>query len=313
MTDGPWVMLLGHLLFGVVPVLLKLGLELGLDAPGAVTLRFLVALALIAALWALGRLWRRLRHELSLSPVNRHGLFWRGVWGGLAVFTYFFAVALCGAGLGTLLNYTHSLFSNLFNVLLGRQKPERGFWPLLALAAFGLVLVLDPRGGSLSRAGILIGVLSGMAGGAAVLTIKSLRQTDNALTINLALALGGLALCGPWLIAAALFGAEEPARLPLLQAPWAALGYVALSGVFSFGGQYFFNHGFKRTSVPLASLISLSTPALACLFGWLWLGEALTPHDLAGALCIFGALGLRAWQERPRPVASRKRSRGPKK
>jgi drug/metabolite transporter (DMT)-like permease len=292
MPEGPLTMLLGQLLFAVVPLLLKLGLTLGLDAGTAVALRFSVALLIIAALSLLARLvWHRARGELSLAPVNRGGLFWRGVWGGVAVLTYFYAVALCGAGLGTLLNYTHSLFSNLYNVLLKRQKPDRAFWPLLALAALGLVLVLDPSSSQLSHGGIAIGVLSGMAGGAAVLTIKTLRRTDNALTINLALALGGLALSLPLIAGQALAG------LAVAQAPAAAWGWVALSGVFSFGGQYFFNHGFKHTSVPLASLISLSTPALACFFGWSLLGEALTPHYLAGALCIFSALGLRAWFE----------------
>jgi drug/metabolite transporter (DMT)-like permease len=284
-------MLLGQLLFAAVPLLLEQGLRLGLDASSAVALRFSVGLTLIAVLSALGRRWRRARAELSIAPVNHIGLRWRGLWGSIAVLTYFYAVAACGAGLGTLLNYTHSLFSNLFNVALGRQKADRAFWPLLALAAVGLILVLDPAGGQLSRGGILIGVLSGMAGGAAVLTVKTLRRTDNALTINLALALGGLALALP------LMGLERLAGQPVMAGGPRAWAWVALSGVFSFGGQYFFNHGLKGTSVPLASLISLSTPALACLFGWLWLGEALTPHYLAGALCIFSALGLRAWME----------------
>jgi drug/metabolite transporter (DMT)-like permease len=292
MPEGPAALFLGHLLFAVVPLLLERGLALGLDAGTAVAIRFFVAIALILGLAALARwAWHRARGELSLAPVNRHGLLWRGIWGGITVLTYFYAVALCGAGLGTLLNYTHSLFSNLFNVLLGRQKADRAFWPLLALAGLGLFLVLDPQSGHMSHAGIAIGVLSGMAGGAAVLTIKALRRTDNALTINLALALGGLALSLP------LIGAQAALGQRVAQAPGPAWAWVAASGVFSFGGQYFFNHGLKHSSVPLASLIALSTPALACLFGWLWLGEALTPHYLAGAFCIFSALGLRAWFE----------------
>jgi drug/metabolite transporter (DMT)-like permease len=291
-------MLLGQLLFAAVPLLLEQGLRLGLDASSAVALRFSVGLILIAALTALGRRWRRASAELRIAPVNRIGLRWRGLWGAIAVLTYFYAVAACGAGLGTLLNYTHSLFSNLFNVLLGRQRADRAFWPLLALAAVGLILVLDPAGGQLSRGGILIGVLSGMAGGAAVLTVKTLRHTDNALTINLALALGGLALALP------LMGLEHLAGQPVMAGGPPAWAWVAFSGVFSFGGQYFFNHGLKGTSVPLASLIALSTPALACLFGWLWLGEALTPHYVAGALCIFSALALRAWMEQRRAKAS---------
>lgn len=292
MTDGPLTMLLGHLLFGLVPLFLKLGLGLGLGASTAVALRFGVALVLIFSLAFIARhWWSRARRELALAPVNRRGLLWRGVWGGVAVLLYFYAVLLCGAGPGTLLNYTHSLFSNLYSVALGRRKPDATFWPLLALAGLGLWLVVDPAGGMLSRVGIAVGLASGMAGGAAVLTIKTLRQTDNSLTINLALALGGLALSLPLMAGQSLQGQ------PVLQAPGSAWAWVALSGVFSFGGQYFFNHGFRRTSVPLASLISLTTPVLACFGSWLWLKEPLTPHFLAGALCILAALGLQGLKE----------------
>lgn len=285
-------MVLGHLLFGLVPFFLKLGLGLGMPVAAAVALRFAVALLLIYALVGLARFWwTRARGELSLAPVNRSALLWRGVWGGLAVLLYFYAVALCGAGLGTLLNYTHSLFSNLFGVLFFKRKTDRGFWPLLALAGLGLVLVLDPSASGLSKLGIAVGLISGMAGGAAVLTIKTLRQTDNSLTINLALALGGLNLALPLML---VQGFQGP---PLAVPPMAWL-WVAVSGAFSFGGQWFFNHGFRNTSVPLASLISLLTPVLAVLSGWLWLGEALTPHFVAGALCILGAVALRGLQEK---------------
>lgn len=297
MDAGPLGMLLGHALFGAVPVLLKLGLQGGLDASSAVVMRFAVAVAMVFGLAYAGARWLgRWGSELTLAPVNRRGLFWRGVWGGVAVLTYFFAVQLCGAGLGTLLNYTLTLWSNLFGALFLGHRPQKGFWPLLALAALGLWLVVDPTGSTASHAGIAIGLLSGMAGGAAVLTIKGLRRTDNALTINLALATGGLALGVPLMLLRGLQGA--PVLLPH-PAPWA---WVALSGVFSFGGQYFFNHGFKGTSVALASLIALTTPVLACLSGWWLLGEALTPHFLAGALCILSACGALGWIERQGPA-----------
>jgi drug/metabolite transporter (DMT)-like permease len=109
-------LLLGYLLFGVVPVLLKQGLQGGLDAGASVVLRFVVALLLMLALLGSG---------LSLKPVNKKGLAWRGLFGGLAVASFFYAVHLCGAGLGTLLNYTHSLWANVFAVLFLRQHADR--------------------------------------------------------------------------------------------------------------------------------------------------------------------------------------------
>jgi drug/metabolite transporter (DMT)-like permease len=294
MPEGPLAMLLGHALFGAVPLFLKLGLRGGVDSVCAVVLRFVVGLAIIFLLAAVfGRPGDGIRGELRLLPVNRRGLFWRGLWGGLAVFTYFIAVERLGAGLGTLLNYTHSLWSNVFALLWLGRRPSRRFWARLALAGLGVALVLHPTApGRLDPGAVAVGLFSGMAGGAAVLTIKTLRRTDNALTINLALALGGLALALPWVAWRAWEGALR------LKASAAAWSWVALAGVFSFGGQFFFNHGFRRTSVALASLIALLTPVLAVLAAWIWLGEALTPHALLGSACVLAALLLQGLEER---------------
>lgn len=274
-------MLLGYVLFGVVPVLLKQGLHGGMDAGVTVVLRFVIALGLVGLMLAAG---------FRIKPVHRVGLVWRGIFGGLSVASFFYAIQLCGAGLGTLLNYTYTLWANLFAVLFFGQRPAKGFWPLLALAGLGLWLVVDPAHGSVSSVGLAVGVFSGMVAGAAVLTIKTLRKTDDALTINTALSLGGLVVGVP----TALFSLQaHPGQgLPPLGAAWA---WVAASALFSFYGQHFFNHGFKEVSVPMASLLAQLTPVIACLSGWYFLGESMTPHFLAGSLCIVVAC---AWMGR---------------
>lgn len=276
-------MLLGYVLFGIVPALLKQGLTQGMSAGVAVVLRFVVALLLVGLLSVSG---------LRVRPVNKRGLLWRGLFGGLAVASFFYAVQLCGAGLGTLLNYTHSLWANVFAVLFFGQRPAKAFWALLGLAGIGLWLVLDPTGGHLSLLGLLVGIFSGMVAGAAVLTIKTLRRTDDAMTINSALTLGGLAVGLPlaWLSLRA-HGAQS---LPPLGSAWA---WVAGSAVFSFFGQHFFNHGFKHVSVPMAALLSQLTPVMACASGWFFLGETITPHFLAGTLCIVVACTAMSWLE----------------
>ena len=286
---GPLTMLMGFVLFGAVPALLKLALSSGWQASGAVVLRFLVALVLVGAVALAGKSFGA-GSELEVRPVNRTGLLWRGIFGGTAVLTYFYAVQLTGAGLGTLLNYTHSIWVNVIGVLFLRHRPDKWFWPLLALAALGLWLVVDPQSGQASLLGIVVGLVSGIAGGAAVLTIKSLRRTDNALTINFALTLGGLAVSLP------LEGLRIASQGPPPSALAPALLIVA-SAVFSFFGQLLFNHGFKHTSVALASLLSLLTPALAALSGWIFLGEALRPHGMLGGLFILISCGIMGYRE----------------
>lgn len=291
MPNGPWVMLAGYVLFGLVPGLLKLGLSDGMDPSLAVLLRFAIAIALLGASYGVAKAFKNKNPELQLRAVDRQGLLLRGVFGGLAVATYFWAVQLCGVGLGTLLNYTHSIWSNVFAVLLGRQKPRLWFWPLLGLAGLGVYLVLDPQGGHISGAGLSIGLISGMAGGAAVLTIKTLRRTDNAISINMALAIGGIAVSIPLLF---IQVAQSKQISPNISTSWL---FVSVSGVFSLLGQILFTHGFKNTSVSFASIMSLITPIIATFTGYLFLNEVLTPHFLLGSSLILFSCAFIGWQE----------------
>jgi drug/metabolite transporter (DMT)-like permease len=287
--SGPVTMLLGFASFGLAPVFLRLGLLGGWHASGAVVVRFLVALVLTAAITLAAQAFGSGGGELAVRPVNTRGLLWRGVYGGAAVLTYFYSVQLVGAGLGALLNCTYSLWANIFGVMLGRHRPDRWFWPLLTSAGAGLWLIVDVSDAHRSRWGLFIGILSGIAGGAALLTVKTLRATDNAVTINLALTFGGLVVGIP----------VEAARIASAGAPPAALWpvlFLLVSAVFSFFGQLLFNHGLKHTSVALGSLLALVTPVIAGVCGFLFLAERLTPYFLLGAglillACI--ALGYR--------------------
>jgi drug/metabolite transporter (DMT)-like permease len=287
--SGPVTMLLGYASFGLAPVFLRLGLLGGWQASGAVSVRFLVALVLTAAIALAAQAFAG-GPELAVRPVNTRGLVWRGVFGGAAVLTYFYAVQLVGAGLGALLNCTYSLWANVFDVLLGRHKPDRWFWPLLAAAGVGLWLIVDLSDARVSRLGLVIGVLSGIAGGAALLTIKTLRVTDNALTINLSLTLGGLIVGVPL----------EAVRIAAAGPPPSRLGpavCLLISAVFSFFGQLLFNHGLKHTSVALGSLLGLVTPVIAGVCGWWFLQERLTSFFLLGAALILLACATLGYRE----------------
>ena len=52
-------------------------------------------------------------------------------------------------------------------------------------------------------------------------------------------------------------------------------------------GQLLFTHGYAYTSLALGTLLALLVPVLASLGGWIFFGETLTPHFLAGMLLVF--------------------------
>jgi drug/metabolite transporter (DMT)-like permease len=255
-------MLIGYLLLSAMPMLVRLVGRHGWSAASTTAVRFGLGTLAIALLVLFAG--QRLK---TAQPIV---LLLRGAFGGVSVLAYFFAVQQTGAGMGTLLNYTNSIWSNLFGLLLFRQRPDWRFWPMLAVALLRLWLVIDP---SLSNfeIGKFYGLLSGVLGGAAILCLKQLRHTDNALTIMASFC--GVGLCFALLMlpfdrAIVLDGSDGAA--------WAMLVAV----------------------VALGSLMSLLVPTLSTLSGWAILDERLTAKYALGATLVLTACGVFGWVER---------------
>ncbi len=278
---GPWSMLAGYLVLAGMPVLVRLVAARGWGAASTTAVRFGFGTLAIILLVLLGG--RRLHTERPFL------LFLRGALGGFSVLTFFFAVQRTGAGMGTLLNYTHSIWSNVLALLLFRERPDRRFWPLLALAMLGLWLVIDPSF-SHWEAGKTLGLLSGIAGGGAVLCVKKLRQTDSALTIMASFSAVGLGF------ALLLLPIEGLGSQGLLD-PTAWVMLVGIAAL-SFAGQMLYTHGYRETSVAFGGLMSLLVPTLATLSGWALLGEPLTLRYAIGATLVLAACGAFGWVER---------------
>ena len=153
---GILLMSLSGVLFGFLPILVKWGNQHDLGAVQTCFCRFVIALLGIALLHYGG--------TQKIRIVNREALLWRGILGGLTVLLYFMTLQLTTAAKGTLLNYTYSIWANVFGVLFLRHKPPKGFALILLMAALGVWLVLGVSFDHFDW-GDLTGVLSGMAAG----------------------------------------------------------------------------------------------------------------------------------------------------
>jgi drug/metabolite transporter (DMT)-like permease len=306
-------MLCGYVLLGLQPLPVRALAERGVSAPWVVVGRFAFSLAVIVLLCLLRR--------RGLRTGNPRVLLWRGIFGGVAVLLYFTAVQLAGVGPATVLNYTYPLWANVLAVLFLGQRVPRVFWLLLGLAIFGVWLIVDPgaaaapptggvsatqgaAGAARMQWGRMAGLSSAVAAGAAVLCIKRLRETDESLTIITSFSVVGLVLALPvtWLARyapegvfgpAAQAGAAEAAWLPSL-GPAAWLLLVAV-GALAFGGHLFFTRGYKHTSVPVGTSLSLTTPVIAAAAGALLLREPLGVHFAAGTALVLAASGGITW------------------
>jgi drug/metabolite transporter (DMT)-like permease len=217
----------------------------------------------------------------------------------LAFFNIFWtlSVALNGAAAATVLVYC----SAAFTALLGRWLlKERLDWTrLLAIAAClgGCVLVsgaLDPAAWGTNLAGILTGLLSGLAYAFYSLMGRSAAQRGlspwTTLLYTFAFAAGFLLLIN--LLPAGLIpGAPGPAGLLWLGNAWLGWGVLfLLAAVPTVAGFGLYNVSLSHLPSSVANLVVSSEPAFTALFAYLVLGEILTPIQLAGSLLILAGV-----------------------
>jgi drug/metabolite transporter (DMT)-like permease len=273
LSQGLGSMMVGYGLLGCVPILVRLSRDYGYLSAEVVFIRFSIgALLTLAMAKALGVEFKTGQPGLLIA---------RGLLGAIAVQLYFASIQLSGAAVGTLLNYTYPVWANLFGAFVG-HRPSGATWFLAALALIGMFFIVDPLLSAFSL-GEALGVLSAVIAGAAVVSIKKLRDTDGELTILLSFCILGAVIALPF--ALVQFSEAHQARSTIgLRAP--AIASLLGVGVLSFLGQFFFTRGYKLTSIQVGSVLSFSVPLIATLLGVLLLGEPVTVQLLLGASCI---------------------------
>ncbi|BDG01989.1 DMT family transporter [Anaeromyxobacter oryzae] len=270
-------------LFGLSAILVRLATRAGM-AGGQVTLvRFALGLAFVVALF---------RARPGTFRPTRYGLlFARGFFGGIAALLYFLAIQRIPAGEATLLNNTFPIWAVLLSFFLLNERPTVHLAIALLVASAGVFLVLG--GGQVTFGlgwGEILGIVSGVFGGAAVTAIRALRATDNAPTIFFSFSIGGLLVAlpfglGPW---------------PHGTLPWlAALGV----GVSAFLAQLCMTEAYGALAIAEAALWQQLTPIASYLWA-LTLGERMGWPTVIGVLLgvvgiVYGSLlGHRPKEER---------------
>jgi len=288
--NGILLILLSDLLFAFVPITVKWAEGFHYSAVEVTFLRFALGLLGAAVLGWLG--------FQEIRVVKWKPLFWRGFFGGWAVFFYFLSLHYTTAARATLWNYTYSIWANVFAVFFLRRSAPRHFGWMLALGAAGVWLVMGMGPGGVGP-GDAAGLISGASAGASVVAIKEARRTENALSIFASFSLFGALFAGIFLMGAALPGAPPPLQV---LGRWetgspAGWGLLGLMGMLGMGAQLFLTQSLGYLSLAMGTLLSLLVPIGAAFFGLLLLGEPLTPHFLAGTFLVLAACAWLGWGE----------------
>lgn len=286
-NNGLLLLCLSNLFFGLLPVTVKWANQSGYSAVQVTFARFAFATAGILILAALG--WQKLKF------VNTRLLFWRGFFGGGTVLCYFLALHWTTVGAATLLNYTYSIWANVFAILFLKQKAPKGLGFLLLLAGAGVWLVLGARFDQM-KAGDVAGFFSGLMGGAGVLSAKEARRTDNALSVFGSFTFFGLGLTALLLVSGKAAGVETLTHWT--EVDGRGLGLLCLMGALGMAAQLFYTQGLGHASLAMGTLLAQLVPVLAAFFGWAVLGEGLTPHFILGTAFVLTACILLGLQEK---------------
>lgn len=279
------LVLLSALGFGSMAIFAKIAYASGLTPTMLLTLRFGLAVALLAPLvWIKGL---RLPKGRTLAGFALMGALYTA-----QSQSYFTALMHASSGLVGLLLYVYPVLVTVLAVAFGWEKLDRRTFALLVLAITGMAIML---GGNLegTSLGITLGLLA--AGIYAVYIVIGGRLTRGTDPLAATLVVMAAAAAGNGSIAIA-----SGAALPSDATTWLAILAIAFSTVVAIAS---FLVGLKYIGASQASIISTLEPVITLCLGIALLGESVSAGQLAGGAMVLAAVVMLAKKPKQETIA----------
>lgn len=215
-----------------------------------------------------------------------------GVFGvALLQVTYALALELLPVGIALLLEYTAVLIVALVAFFFFKEKVRLRLWVAIGFVLLGLVVVAEIWASTLDPLGVMWGLMA-----AATLSIYFLvgeRQLKKISPLALSFWTMAIAavfwapLSGWWDMNPEMFEATAPLTADP-EGPMAPLWVFFLWNIVlgSFTPFLLSLSALKRLSATAAGIVATSEIAFAFITAWVWLGEDLTPLQIAGASIV---------------------------
>ena len=217
------------------------------------------------------------RLKLTLHPNNKKFVYLRAILNTAAVIFFFLAVKYTTITNANMLNITYPVFIFLFAPFLINEKIKLYHGVCLAFTILGVFLIIHPDFHN-TNIGDFYGLISGIVGALAIITLRKAREFDSTTTILFYLMGIGTIINGLLLIP--FF--EMPNGIQLLQ--------MIASALLGFGGQIFLTSGYKHVEAGEGSMVSTSRILFAFILGSFFFSEQITFVLLLGAFLIVGSL-----------------------
>lgn len=219
----------------------------------------------------------RRRLPLRTTKLGLH--LFRAIFGVVAMYLYFYAIAHLPLADAVLLNYTSPLFISFFAVILLGEQLNKNRKLSIVLGFIGVCCLFHPSSAVASIAGLL-GLLSGVSAGLAQVSIRKLSATEPGLLIVIMFAFFG----SIFTLVPMLFDFILPD----------AGGWLALIGVGFFGnlGQISMTRAYTLAPASQVAPLGYFGLIFAGLIGFLFWNETPDYWMLLGTIfiCIAGTL-----------------------
>ncbi len=271
------LVLLSALGFGSIAMFAKIAYSAGVSPSMLLTLRFLLAVAVLVPVVWIKRL--ALPRDRVLAGFMLMGALYTA-----QAQSYFTALMYASSGLVSLLLYVYPVLVTLLAVLLGWETLNRRTVLLMALALTGIAITL---GGKLEGRplGISLGLLAAAVYAVYILLGNRLTQGTHPLAATLVVLAAAAAGNG-------IFAVVAGDTLPHAASAWLAIAAIALfSTAIAIAA---FLSGIKHIGAAQASIISTLEPVITLGLGVALLGESVSGSQLLGGVLVLAAVILLA-------------------
>lgn len=289
-----WALLV-TLLWSSSWVLIKFGLQASLPPLTFAGLRYGLAFLVLLPFVLFNPAHRQVLTALPGSAWARLALL------GVLLYTLtqgaqFVGLSLLPAATLTLLLNFSPVAVALLSVLLGDETPSAAQWGGVLLSVLGAAVYFSPPALPASQAlGVAVGLLGMLANATAALLGRRVNRGSRLsplLVTTVSMGIGGLLLL--------VGGATTQGFGELGPRQWAIIGWLAV--VNTAVAFTLWNYTLRTLTAVESSIINNTMLPQIAVLAWVFLGEALTPRQIAGlGLVGVGTLVVQVWRQRPAP------------
>ena len=215
--------------------------------------------------------------DVSWRGSNRKLLLLRGLFGTVALYTFFLTIQYMPIGTAVTIQYLSPIFTTIFAIYILREKVMPVQW-LFFLISFAGVFIMKGYDERISGSMLFVGLLSSVFSGLAYNMIRSLKQKEHPLVVVLHFQLFG-AVIGALVT---LFNYKAPN-----QGDWI---YLLLVGIVTQLGQYHLTKSLQAEKIAKVSILNYLGILYALFFGWCFFNEHIYWSTVFGISLVVGGV-----------------------